>query len=161
MIHVPANAFSPAHIHRVGAWLAASRGDHESERRQLERLIVADPADLEALDRLARLTGPAQRSQRTIDLAARRSEIRTLRNRYEKLFDRNQPIRDAEEMAQIATQLGRTFEARAFLTMEISEDPERADLRRDLLQLPRPSAPLLSHAQNLAEVVAHELAREE
>ncbi len=50
-------------------------------------------------------------------------EIETLRARYEKLFDRNQPIRDAEEMAQIAERLGRTFEARAFLTIEIAARP--------------------------------------
>ena len=38
-------------------------------------------------------------------------------------------------MARLAEQLGRRFEARAFLTLAISEDPDRDDLRRDLQRL--------------------------
>jgi hypothetical protein len=49
-----------------------------------------------------------------------------------KLHERGQPIRGAVEMARLAERLGRRFEARAFLIMAISEDPDREDLRRDL-----------------------------
>ena len=41
-------------------------------------------------------------------------------------------MRDAEEMAHLAEQLGRGFEARVFLTLAISDEPEREDLRREL-----------------------------
>ncbi len=50
--HLPAEVSTPAQIHKLAAWFAARRGDVESERRALERLIVADPADFIALDRL-------------------------------------------------------------------------------------------------------------
>ena len=39
------------------------------------------------------------------------------------------------EFAQLAQQLGRIFEARVFLTIAISEEPARMDLRRDLERL--------------------------
>ena len=53
--HLPAEESTPAQVHRLAAWFAARRGDVESERRALERLIAADPADFAALDRLAEL----------------------------------------------------------------------------------------------------------
>ena len=40
-------------------------------------------------------------------------------------------------MARLAEQLGRRFEARVFLTLAISEDPDREDLRHDLERLGR------------------------
>ena len=50
LAHLPAERrFDPAEIHRIAAWLAASRGDRESERRELERLVGLDPADLDTL----------------------------------------------------------------------------------------------------------------
>ena len=51
--HLPAATTTPAQLHRLKAWLSAHRGDVESERRELERLLAMDPADLTALDRLA------------------------------------------------------------------------------------------------------------
>jgi hypothetical protein len=39
------------------------------------------------------------------------------------------------EFAQLAQQLARIFEARVFLTIAISEEPARMDLRRDLERL--------------------------
>ena len=39
------------------------------------------------------------------------------------------------EMARLAEQLGRRFEARVFLTVAISEEPDRKDLRQDLRRL--------------------------
>ena len=124
---------TPAQIHRLSAWLSARRGDVESERRELERLVAADPADLTALDRLAQLCGAKPASPlRPLSCCRKKAEIKRLRARYEKLYDRKQPIRDAEEMAHLAERLGRTFEARVFLTLAISEDPERDDLRHEL-----------------------------
>ena len=56
-------------------------------------------------------------------LIGKKAEIDRLRARYEKLYDRNQPIRDAEEMARLAEQLGRQFEARVFLTWRSRKSP--------------------------------------
>ena len=38
-------------------------------------------------------------------------------------------------MARLAEQLGREFEARAFLTLAVAENPDREDLRRELGRL--------------------------
>jgi enediyne biosynthesis protein E4 len=161
LLHLPAEAATTAQIHRLGAWFCSRRGDNAAERRQLERVVAVDPADLNALDRLAQLTELVGQHARAHELRTIRAEIETLRARFEKLFDRNQSIRDAEEMARIAGRLGRTFEARAFLAVEISQDPEREDLRRSVEDLSKNSVPAPKRARTLAEVVAHELGDDE
>jgi thioredoxin-like negative regulator of GroEL len=155
--HLPAAAAIPAQIHRLRAWLFAHRCDVESERRELERLIAEDPADQKALDRLAQLAEQNGQPARAAELSHQKAEIDRLRARYEKRCDRNQPIRDAVEMASLAEQLGRAFEARVFLTVALSEDPEREDLRHDLRRLSRRSATVADRGQTLAEVLAENL----
>jgi tetratricopeptide (TPR) repeat protein len=155
--HLPAGESTPAEVHRLGAWLCARQGDHALERKQLERLVAADPADLTALDRLTQLSEQVGQHALAIDYRRRKEEIERLQAQYRQLFDRNQPIRDAEEMAGIAEKLGRTFEARGFLTVEISEDPERSDLRIRLLELSQKSALVERPVGNLADAVARAL----
>jgi thioredoxin-like negative regulator of GroEL len=133
--HLPAEASTPARVNKLAAWFAARRGDRESERRALERLIKVDPADLAALDRLAELAEQAGQPTRAADLRRKKSEIDQLKARYQKLHERNQPMRDAAEMARLAEQLGRRFEARGFLTFAVAVDSDRNDLRRDLARL--------------------------
>ena len=98
--HLPAEDSTSAQVHRLKAWLAAKRGDVATERRELERLIAEDPADLTALDRLAQLAEKEGQPAQAAELLRKKAEIDRLRARYEKLYDRNQPIRDAEEMAE-------------------------------------------------------------
>jgi thioredoxin-like negative regulator of GroEL len=155
LTHLPAEASNPAQIHRLKAWLSAHRGG-ESERRELEHLIGVDPADRTSLDRLAQLAATNGQPARAAELARKKAEIDRLGARYQKLYERNQPIRDAVEMAHLAEQLGRVFEARVFLTVAISEDPERQELRHDLSRMNRRSAPVTIRGQTLAEVAAHE-----
>ena len=132
MTHLPAAESTPAEVHRLEAWLASRRGDVETERRELERLLAVDPADLAAVDRLADLAEKDRQPVRAAELRRMRSELDGLRARYGKLHERKQPLRDAVEMARLAEKLGRRFEARAFLTLATSEDPDRQDLRDDL-----------------------------
>jgi tetratricopeptide (TPR) repeat protein len=148
---------TPAQLHRLGAWLSSHRGDTESERRELQRLIAVDPGDVTALLRLARLAVKAGQLTLAAELGRRRAEIERFRARFEKLYDRQQPVRDAVEMARLAEQLGRTFEARAFLALAILEDPERDDLRRDLARLSQGPLPVTGRRQTLADVLAREL----
>jgi enediyne biosynthesis protein E4 len=151
--HLPADDWTSAELHRLKAWLAAKRADIAVERQELERLLAEDPADRTALDRLARLAEPAEAAE----LMRKRAEVDRLLARYEKLYDRNQPIRDAEEMASLAEQLGREFEARVFLTVAISEEPERVDLRQGLRRLmARRSRRADWRGRTLAEVIEHE-----
>ena len=141
LTHLPASESTPAQVHRLKARLAANRGDVASERRELERLCAIGsgrsdapgPACPTGGERGAAGSSRRAPSQETRDRSAAQA-------RYEKLHMRRQPVRDAVEMAHLAEQLGRVFEARAFLTLAISEDPDREDLRRHLERLTPGSA---------------------
>jgi tetratricopeptide (TPR) repeat protein len=133
--HMPATESNPARFHRENAWLAAQRGDVATERHELELLVAADPADVTALGRLAELAEKETQFARAAELVRKKADLDRLRARYLKLHDRTQPIRDAVELARLAEQLGRRFEARVFLTIALSEDPARDDLRQDLERL--------------------------
>jgi hypothetical protein len=160
MEHLPAAEATPAQVARLRAWLAVGRGDRATERSELERLLVFDPADRGALDRLAELAERDGQLARAAELRRKKAEIDRLRDRFEKLHKRKQPIRDAAEMAHLAEQLGRQFEARAFLTLAISADPDREDLRRDLARLGEGAARVAHDARTLVDVVARQGAGE-
>jgi enediyne biosynthesis protein E4 len=154
--HLPADDSTSARVHRLKAWLVAKRGDVATERRELERLLEEDPADLTTpdLDRLAQLAEKEGQPAQAAEFLRKKVEINRLLARYEKLYDRNQPIRDAEEMASLAAQLGREFEARVFLTVAISEEPEYDDLRRSLRRLmSQRSKTIALRGRTLAEVI--------
>jgi hypothetical protein len=161
MTHLPAAKARPAELHRLNAWLASRRGDIETERRALKRLIATDPADLTAIDRLAQLAEKVGQPEAAGELRRKKADIERLRARYNKLHERNQPFRDAEEMAHLAEQLGREFEARAFLTVAVSEDPQREELRQELGRVKSQSpATIAERRRTLADVLAHELGNE-
>jgi enediyne biosynthesis protein E4 len=156
--HLPAAESTPAQVHRLAAWLAARRGDAASERHALERLIAADPGDGAALDRLAELALRDGQPDRSGELHRRKVKRDQLGRRYQELFLRNQTVRDAEEMAGLAEQLGHSFEAKAFLAVALAAEPAREDLRAALSRWERRSTPVAEPGQTLAEVLALELA---
>ena len=80
--------------------------------------------------------------------------------RYRELHERQQPYRDAVELARLAEELGRRFEARGFLTIALQEDPARDDLRQELLRLSA-SEPAGSPAESPAEEAARREAKRE
>lgn len=155
--HLPAAESTPAQVHRLAAWLAARRGDAASERHALERLIAADPGDGAALDRLAELALRDGQPDRSGELHRRKARRDQLGLRYQELFLRNQTVRDAEEMAGLAEQLGHSFEAKAFLAVALAAEPAREDLRAALSRWERRSTPVAEPGQTLAEVLALEL----
>jgi hypothetical protein len=120
-------------------------------------VVAADPADLAALERLAALSDQAGRRDLIAVFVGKKSEVERTRDRYIKLYERNQPVRDAAEMARLAEQLGSAFEARIFLTVAIGEDPDRANLRQDLSRLNKVQQNVADDGRTLADVVAHEL----
>ena len=67
-------------------------------------------------------------------------------------------MEDAAEMAQLATQLGQEFEARAFLRIAVAVDPDRSDLRNELARLNRQPGPIDRSGRTLGQVLAPELA---
>jgi predicted Zn-dependent protease len=155
--HLPATDSSPAEVSKLAAWFARQRGDIESERRALEGQITADPADLQALDRLIEFADRESQKDRATELRAKKAAAQTLQARYEKLYQRNQPSRDAAEMARIALELGCSFEAEVFLTVAITVDPDRDDLRRDLSRLRQGAETSRGQDGTLAAVLAARL----
>jgi enediyne biosynthesis protein E4 len=161
LARLPAAGATEAQVRRVAAWLAARRGDAGAHRRALERLVAADPADHDAIDRLAALSQPLAHPGRAEEPGRRKARTDRLGTRFRELYRRNQPIRDAAEMGRLAEQLGRPFEAEAFLTLAVATDPDRPDLRNDLARLSRSnrewSRALDAPGLTLARAVASEL----
>ena len=137
MTHLPDVASLSADRHRINAWLAGHRGDFAKERSELELLIAADPGDLSAFDRLIDLHKKGSQPALAAEVFQNRNALRELLGRYMMLHGRKQPIRDAEELARIAEQLGRGFEARGFLTIAVFQEPGRKDLREKLRTIGR------------------------
>ena len=135
MTHLPDVASLSAKQHRINAWLAGHRGDFAKERSELELLLAADPGDLLAFDRLIDLHKKGGQPALAAEVFQNRNAVRELLGRYMMLHARKQPIRDAEEMARIAEQLGRGFEVRGFLTIAVFQEPGRKDLREKLRTL--------------------------
>jgi tetratricopeptide (TPR) repeat protein len=155
--HLPAETAAPAQVPRLAAWLAACRGDAAAERRALERVVDIDPADVPARDRLIALALQQGQPARADELRQQAAEIDELKALYNKRCDRNQPLRDAAEMAGIAHRLGREFEAKVFLTVAIAVDPDRDDLRRDLKRLDKNAKAAPRPGRSLADVIESEL----
>jgi enediyne biosynthesis protein E4 len=153
--HLPVEESAPAEVQKLTVWLAAFRGDLDSEKRALERLVKIDSAHLVALDRLAVIAEKEGNPNRAGDYRRRQTEIGRLQSRYEKLYKRNQTIRDGEEMANLADQLSRPFERKALRTIARAAEPER----HDPIVPSTPSVPL-THPQTgtLADLLAEELA---
>jgi enediyne biosynthesis protein E4 len=150
---LPASESTPAQVQKLQAWFAAQRGDSPAEIQSLERLVESDPSDLEALDRLAELEVNAGQGDRAAELRSKKTELARLQARYQKLYARNQPRRDAAEMSHLAEQLGQRFEARVFLTVAASLDPNRPGLQADLARLNSRPEVLDNSPRTLADLV--------
>jgi enediyne biosynthesis protein E4 len=155
--HLPADGATPVQVHRLAAWFAARRGDAESERQALDRLIAADPGDSAALDRLAELALRNGQDARAAKLRNKQAALDPLRSRYKELFQCIQPVRNAMEMTRIADQLGRYFEARAFATLAVATDPNRDDFRTILARIEQRQITIAEPGRTLAQLLAREL----
>jgi enediyne biosynthesis protein E4 len=145
--HLSAGELTPPQTDRVHAWLAASEGDRAAEQQALDRVIAADPGDLSAWKRLADLARQDGQPERAAEIERRSVEIARLNERFRKLYDRNQPIRDSVEMGQVAGNLGHTFVAKVFLTVAAAKSlhPDHArHLLERLSQQPVGSAEALT-----------------
>jgi tetratricopeptide (TPR) repeat protein len=132
LAHIPDLASLSADRHRINAWLAGHRGDFANERTELELLIAVHPGELSALDRLIDLHKKGSRPDLAAEAVQNKKSVCERLGRYLMLHGRMQPIRDAEELARIAEQLGRRFEARGFWTIAVFQEPGRKDLREML-----------------------------
>ncbi len=100
--HLPARLFSAAQANRLAAWLAARRGDRVSECRALERVVADDPTDFAALERLAECEAKPASENHAALLVQHKAKIKRLEASFRNLFERCQPIRDAEQLSRLA-----------------------------------------------------------
>jgi hypothetical protein len=154
LVHLPACESTSADIYLIEAWLAKNQGDRVDERHALDRLVAAHPSNLTALKWLAELARHDGHAERSAEIEHRKAEIDLLNSRYRKLFDRNQPIRDAAEMGQLADRLGRPFEARVFLSVAAAASLNRDVANRSLEALRRHWSPVAQTTGTLADVIA-------
>ncbi len=77
--------------------------------------------------------------------------------KYQQLFLRDQPMRDAAELARLAEQLGYRFEARVFATVALEAERAREDLRAALARLESRTMSAAGSGQTLADALAAEL----
>ena len=133
--HLPAEVSTPAQVHKLAAWFAARRGDVESERRALERLIAADPADFAALDRLAELAVKNGQPDRAAELRREKTEI----ERRSSAIPATPRAAPADARRGGDGPPGRaarpTVRGQGLPDLAVAVDPDRDDLRRDLARL--------------------------
>jgi tetratricopeptide (TPR) repeat protein len=156
LAHLPVESTMPWQVHKLAAWFAARRGDVTAEGRALERLIEANPDDTAPLDRLAELAIRAGQSARAAELRRRKTELDQIRTQYQNAFRRDQTVRDAEEMARLAEQLGRFFEAKVFVTVAASNGTPARDLAAALKRLQARGDSPAGPSSTLAEALGAE-----
>jgi tetratricopeptide (TPR) repeat protein len=150
---IPADRMSPARIQELEAWFAEKRGDLSTQERALERLLEVEPGNTAALERLAELAARAGRSDHAAELRAHKAALDRLLNRYRNLYKDGQFAADAPEMADLAQRLGRTFEARAFLTLAARRAPGDRTIAAALARLATVEAARSAPGQTLADLL--------
>jgi tetratricopeptide (TPR) repeat protein len=109
--HLPADEEPEERVLALRVWLAAHQNDREAQRRALKQWVELDPGDAAAREQLAereREDGHLREAE------AQRSEIRALdpiRKEYTRLLASPSPESHADELARLAGQLGRRFDA--------------------------------------------------
>ncbi len=112
--HLPVSGFSRASVLALRSWLASRRGDHAAERSVLEERLAMEPADGEAIDRLADLAAQDGDAAKVAKLRRRKAEIDQARERYRALANLPDLTPHALELARAAEKIGRPFDARAW-----------------------------------------------
>lgn len=154
--HLPFDDWLPAQVHRLAAWLSATRGDLDGEKHALKRVLENDPTDVTAWDRLIELA-QNQQSDEASESRKNKEAIERLQTRYRSLDRRNQPFRDAEEMARLAEKLGQPFEALVFLTIASAANPERMELKTERARLMQERRARKRPGETLAEFLAFKI----
>ena len=113
--HLPAQSASEVEVLSLRTWFAARSGDVERERAALTVLVEQDPANTAALGRLAELAIQAGQTERGAALRRQIACIEQVKDCYrEQIVASPDPRTRAGALAQIAEQLGRSFEAQGW-----------------------------------------------
>jgi tetratricopeptide (TPR) repeat protein len=167
--HLPASWFDTQNWLVLGARLAGVGSERADEAWRA--VLEINPANVEALARLAESKIPESVQGRT-SLQSRKAAIDGAQRQYEGLLSSEQPEAFAVELAELSTALGRTFDARGWLTIAARRspgDPKVGAALRTLDSLERARrgdaaaarrAALQIGAEAAQHVRGHELARD-
>lgn len=154
--HLPAGELAPAEVLALRAWLASRRGDDDAERQALEALIGERPADTVALERLAVLAIARGQTEQAIEYRRRKAEIDRSKDRYRQALHQSpQPGAEAN-LARMAEQLGRRFEAYGWWSLAVHRDPGRPEFRSALEALTpqaKPKGTAAASGRTLADLL--------
>lgn len=106
--HLPADE---ALMLDLQAWLAARRGDRESERAALLAILAREPGRESALERLAELAHDASHSAEALRFRARKTALDRARDSYQTILADSGFAAHADELAELAAELGLKVEA--------------------------------------------------
>ncbi len=153
--HLPADEEPEGRVLALRVWLAAHQNDREAERRALKEWVELDPVNGVAREQLAELEREAGEIR---EADAQRSSVRALdpiRKDYIRLLATSSPESHADELARLASQLGRRFDAARWAALggPKSAGPGLAPppLMRDPIAGPEPG-PRTSLADLLSDV---------
>jgi tetratricopeptide (TPR) repeat protein len=124
--HLPAQALGPADVLDLRAWLARKRGDLSAERQALDELIQTDPGRSASYVRLAELLQHAGDRAGAASLRQQKADLDAARDRYNRLYREDRYASHVEELARLAEQLGRWFEAHGFWEIIQAREPGNA-----------------------------------
>ncbi len=160
--HLPADEEPVDRVLSLRVWMAAHQHDRETQRRALKTWVELDPTNGVAREQLAELER-ADGHFREAD--AQRSSVRALdqlRKEYTRRLATTSPRSHANELARLASQLGRPFDADRWMELSGQKTPNASPSPRDPVVVPGPGprttlADLLSDigsAENVDQAVA-------
>ncbi|MGC8638815.1 MAG: FG-GAP-like repeat-containing protein [Isosphaeraceae bacterium] len=115
--HLEGTLLAPARFLRLRAWFAEREGDREIEGQTLEQLLQFEPCNVSALERLAVLALGRQARETAAEYRQRKAEADRLLQRYKTILRIEDYRSEALELAELAEQLGRWFEARGWWSL--------------------------------------------
>ncbi len=114
MNHANAAWFLPFEVLRIRAWLAAAGGNDQEERRSLLDLVADEPGNATAWSRLAELAHKAGLRDEADSYRKKQVEAGGRRDRYDWLIMHGDRGQHVDELARLASELGRSIEARGW-----------------------------------------------
>jgi enediyne biosynthesis protein E4 len=113
--HLPGSEYDSVSVLEFRAWVIGLSGNSEALRTALEELVVADPGNARALERLGGLFIEAGRGADGEKLRRRKAEIDRAHDDFRKLLLKLTDLSSrAETLAELSAKLNRPFDAQAW-----------------------------------------------
>jgi len=155
LAHLPARGFTTAEVAMIRARLAALDGNQDAERRALEARAELEPGDTSAWARLADLAARAGHGERLDRFRRRQEGLNRSRDQYRRLMGEvsAENTSRAGELARLAEELGRRFEAQGWWTIRARQTGGDDEARARLGRLAPEPPPAAEPGRTLADLI--------